>query len=351
MLQNKKVWNSQCDNHSISIDNFNEHYIIVFDFTSMQDITKSCHYPEKFDEPLSLELNFNFDLELVTELILLRKGTSFVAVENFGVLGKYTENEWRRPPAVNQPCPFHLIKIWRFGSFLSDYAPNLLNETFAIINTQHSNSQGEHWNVIANFYYNLYFEKSLRGEEFSLLKQYYKQMMAEPLRSYARVCCFHTINSAFHLFQFRPRELTGVHDIILLSFISIYMWYFILLKVNMWVIHNFSTSYTLYSIFWNINTFECKIAWNLKPVAIQSSLLLKGSATTVSAGVVTKLWHHTLSDGIIICLHHNKYLGGAHQLPTKFVERSSKKFLKKSHSTEKNFAHSLSFYIAKPYRR
>ena len=59
----------------------------------MQDVTKRCHYPEKVGEPLSLELNFNFALELVTEIILLREGTYFVAVENFGVLGKYIENE------------------------------------------------------------------------------------------------------------------------------------------------------------------------------------------------------------------------------------------------------------------
>ena len=213
----------------------------------MQDVTKNCHYPEKNEEPLNLELNFNFALELVTELILLREGTSFVAVENFGFLGKYTENGWRCSPAVNQPYPFPLIKIWWFGSFFSDYAPNLNNETFAIINTQRSNSHGEHWIVIANYCYNLYFEKSLRGEKFSLLKQYYKQMMAEPLRSYAGVCCFHTINSAFHLFQFRPRELIGVYDIILLPFISIYRRCFILSKVNMWVIQNFF--YKLHSLF------------------------------------------------------------------------------------------------------
>ena len=35
------------------------------------------------------------------------------------------------------------------GSFPSDYVPTLDNDTFAILNTQPSNMQGEHWIMIA----------------------------------------------------------------------------------------------------------------------------------------------------------------------------------------------------------
>ena len=58
----------------------------------------------------------------------------------------------------------HRIHPFRFrylGSFLSDYVPTLDNDTFAIINTQPSNMQGEHWIMIANFQHELYFADSL----------------------------------------------------------------------------------------------------------------------------------------------------------------------------------------------
>ena len=43
-----------------------------------------------------------------------------------------------------------LLKYRYRGSFPSDYVPTLDNDTFAIINTQTSNMQGEHWIMIAN---------------------------------------------------------------------------------------------------------------------------------------------------------------------------------------------------------
>ena len=45
---------------SIPIDNFKDHYLLVFDLTSMQEATENYHYPELVGEPLTLELNFTF---------------------------------------------------------------------------------------------------------------------------------------------------------------------------------------------------------------------------------------------------------------------------------------------------
>ena len=42
-----------------------------------------------------------------------------------------------------------LLKYRYHGSFPFDYVPTLDKDTFAIINTQPSNMQGEHWIVIA----------------------------------------------------------------------------------------------------------------------------------------------------------------------------------------------------------
>ena len=83
-----KAMNFQDEIPSIPIDNFQDHYVLVFDLTSMQDATEHCHCPELFGEPLRLELNFNTALEHVTEVIVLGERMSSVAVDKFGVVGK-----------------------------------------------------------------------------------------------------------------------------------------------------------------------------------------------------------------------------------------------------------------------
>ena len=55
---------------SIQIDNFKDHYVLVFDLNSMQDATENYHYLELVGEPLKLELNFTFPLKHITELIV-----------------------------------------------------------------------------------------------------------------------------------------------------------------------------------------------------------------------------------------------------------------------------------------
>ena len=55
-----KAMDFQDDILSNPIDNFKDHYVLVFDLTSMQDATENLHYPELVGEPLRLELNFTF---------------------------------------------------------------------------------------------------------------------------------------------------------------------------------------------------------------------------------------------------------------------------------------------------
>ena len=78
-----KAINFQDDIPSIPIDDFKDHYLLVFDLTSMQDATENCHYLELVGEPLRLELNFTNPLENVTELIQLGERRSSVAFEIF----------------------------------------------------------------------------------------------------------------------------------------------------------------------------------------------------------------------------------------------------------------------------
>ena len=122
-----------------------------------------------------------------------------------------------------------LLKFWYPGSCPSDSVPTLYNHTFAIINTQPSNMQGEHWIMIANIRHELYFADSLGCKGYGLVNnnnQHYKQMMPAPLQSHPSVCSFYTIYAAFHLFKFRQEEITGVDDVNVLSFISNYIEFF-----------------------------------------------------------------------------------------------------------------------------
>ena len=83
-----KAINFQDDIPSIPDDNFKDHYVLVFDLTSMQDATEHCHYPEIIGKPLRLELYFSSPLENVTEVTVLGERMSSVAVDKFGVVGK-----------------------------------------------------------------------------------------------------------------------------------------------------------------------------------------------------------------------------------------------------------------------
>ena len=77
--------------------------------------------------------------------------------------------------------------------------------------------------MIANSCQILYFADSLCRKKYGFLKQQYEQMMPEPLQSHPSVCGFYTKYAAFLLFKFfkfRREEITGVHDVTILSFRS-----------------------------------------------------------------------------------------------------------------------------------
>ena len=107
---------------------------------------------------------------------------------------------------INRILP---LKFRYLGSFPSDHVPTLDNDTFAVINTQPSNMQGEHWIMIANCRHESYFADSLGCKVYSFLKQHYKRMMPAPLQSHPSVCGFYTIYAAFHLFKFQQKEIQG----------------------------------------------------------------------------------------------------------------------------------------------
>ena len=83
-----KAMNFQDDIPKIPVDDFKDHYALVFDVTSIQDATEHRHHPELIGEPLRLELYFISPLENVTEVNVLSERMSSVAVDKIGVVGK-----------------------------------------------------------------------------------------------------------------------------------------------------------------------------------------------------------------------------------------------------------------------
>ena len=77
--------------------------------------------------------------------------------------------------------------------------------------------------MIANSCQRLFFADSLGRKKYCFVKQQYEKMMPQPLQSHPTVCGFHMIYTAFHLFKLRQEQFSGVHDVNVLSFISIYM--------------------------------------------------------------------------------------------------------------------------------
>ena len=86
--------------------------------------------------------------------------------------------------------------------------------------------QREHWKKTANYCQTLCFADTLCRKMFIFTTQQYEPMLPEPLQSHLSVCGFYTIYAAFHLFKFQQREITGVHDVNVVSFISNYMYFF-----------------------------------------------------------------------------------------------------------------------------
>ena len=86
--------------------------------------------------------------------------------------------------------------------------------------------QVDHRLMVANSRYIKYIADFLGREKYCFVKQHHKQMMPEPLQSHPSVSSFYTIYAAFHVFEFRKEDLTGVHNVDVFSFISIYMYFF-----------------------------------------------------------------------------------------------------------------------------
>ena len=79
--------------------------------------------------------------------------------------------------------------------------------------------------MIAKFYHEMCFANSLglSINNYPFLKQNHNQMVRTRLQDHPSVCGIYTIYAAFHLFKFQQGEMTSVHDVNVLTFISKFM--------------------------------------------------------------------------------------------------------------------------------
>ena len=96
-----------------------------------------------------------------------------------------------------------LLKHRYFVSFPSDYVPTLDNDTFAIINTQVCNIQGEIGIMFAQCRNEMCLADSLARRKYHFFKKQYIQLMPEPLQSHSSVCGFYTFYAAVNLIKFQ----------------------------------------------------------------------------------------------------------------------------------------------------
>ena len=73
---------------ALPMEDFQNHYSLVFDLTSLEDAAEQLHYSEISGESLRLEVFFKFPLEQVTEVIVLAEKLSNVQIDKFGTVAK-----------------------------------------------------------------------------------------------------------------------------------------------------------------------------------------------------------------------------------------------------------------------
>ena len=80
--------------------------------------------------------------------------------------------------------------------------------------------QGDYWLIIAKFRLEMYFADPLGSGKACFLYRKDNQMMPAQLQSDPSVFDFYTFYAALNLFKFCKREITGVEDFNLLSFLG-----------------------------------------------------------------------------------------------------------------------------------
>ena len=83
-----KAMNFNGEIPALPIDFFTDHYVLVFNLTSLQDAGEKVLYRELSGERFCLEMFFERPLTNVTELIVLGDRIPTVKIDQFGTVAK-----------------------------------------------------------------------------------------------------------------------------------------------------------------------------------------------------------------------------------------------------------------------
>ena len=77
---------------ALHLEDFQNHYILVFGLTSLQDAAEHLHFSELNGESLRLKTFFQFPLEQLMEVIVLGERLSNIQIDKFGTVAKKNFN-------------------------------------------------------------------------------------------------------------------------------------------------------------------------------------------------------------------------------------------------------------------
>ena len=83
-----KAMNSNEEIPALQNNQFQNHYILVFNLTSLQNAGENIQYPELGGESILLEMFFARSLRNVTEINVLGERMSTVKIDQFGTVAK-----------------------------------------------------------------------------------------------------------------------------------------------------------------------------------------------------------------------------------------------------------------------
>ena len=112
-------------------------------------------------------------------------------------------------------------KFKDIGLFPTDFIPNLLKFSFAIINTASSEKVDGHWIMISRLNRNYYDAGSLARSitHYKFLGKKYQKTIHRPLQNMQNLRGFCALFASF-LFNFYQTNLNNVQDVHVLNFIS-----------------------------------------------------------------------------------------------------------------------------------
>ena len=165
--------------HGISLSDYQNHFVMVFDLTSTQEASHDFIHLELTNGSVSVELFFSRALEDNTEILFLGESSSTFLVTSDR---KVTKNALVTYPAngsneiVSMINKHPHLKFKFRGVFAADLFPILKSNCFIIVNASDSSKPGSHWILLYYHDNKMYFADPL-GFSVTNYRAIYQRLM------------------------------------------------------------------------------------------------------------------------------------------------------------------------------